>query len=198
MEDAERRKEIREMKRCYIDVETTGLSAWKNGIIQIACIIEIDDEVKKSFDLNCNIFEGNLIDSKALEINNRTTEEIAEFQDAKEAYSLFVEMLGEYVDKFDKKDKFVFVAYNASFDMDFLRNWFKQAGDQYFGSWFWNPYIDVMTIAHHFIGDKRSSMLNFKLDTVAKALDIEINEDDLHDALYDTRLTRQIYRQILS
>ncbi len=186
------------MKRCYIDIETTGLSAWKNGIIQIACIIEIDGEVKKTFDINCNVFKDNEIDDKALKINNRTTEEIAEFQDAKEVHSLFVGMLGEYVDKYKKMDKFVFVAYNASFDMQFLREWFKSAGDQYFGSWFWNPYIDVMTIAHHFIGDQRLSMPNFKLDTVAKVFDIELEDENLHDALYDVKLMRQIYRQILS
>ena len=186
------------MKRLYIDIETSGLNAYRNGIIQIAGIIEVDGEEKESFDFNMNVFEGDLIEDKALEINNITREQIAEFEDPKIVYSKLIALMKKYVDRYDKKDKFVFVAYNASFDNDFIRHWFKKNSDKYFGAWFWNPYIDVMTIAHHVLGDLRPEMENFKLDTVAKAFNIEINKDELHDALYDISLTRKIYRQLLS
>lgn len=55
-----------------------------------------------------------------------------------EIYKQFVDLLSKYVDRYNKKDKFFLAGYNiASFDNSFLRAWFIQNGDKYFGSWFW-------------------------------------------------------------
>ena len=187
------------MKRLYIDVETTGFNPYKNGIIQIAGIVEIDEVEIESFSFDCNVFEKDEISDKALEVNNKTREQIAEFEDPKEVYSKLINIMEKHINRYNKNDKFAFVGFNASFDYDFIRAWFKKAGDNFgIGSWCWNPYIDAMTIAFHFIGEERHLMENFKLDTVAGALGIEVDENELHDALYDVKLTRQIYRQLLS
>lgn len=37
------------MKRVFVDVETTGLNGWKNSIIQLASIIEVDGEEVDEF-----------------------------------------------------------------------------------------------------------------------------------------------------
>lgn len=187
------------MKRIYIDVEKSGLNAFRNGIIQLAGIIEIDNQEKETFSFDMNVFEGDLIDDKSLEINKKTREQIGEFENPKIVYSKLIDIMNKYIDRYDKTDKFRFVAYNASFDMDFVRQWFKKNGDKFgIGAWCWNPYIDVMTIAHHFIGDRRAKMMNFKLETVAKAFEIEVEEKQTHDADYDIKLTRDLYRQLLS
>lgn len=187
------------MKRLYVDVETTGFNPYKNGIIQIAGIVEIDEEEKESFNFNCNVFEKDEISDKALEVNNVTREQIAEFDNPKDIYSKLIDVMARHINKYNKKDKFAFVGFNASFDYNFMRSWFVKNEDKFgIGSWCWNPYIDVMTIAYHYLKDRRSLMPNFKLDSVAKALEIELDEDELHDAFYDVKLTRQIYRQLLS
>jgi DNA polymerase-3 subunit epsilon len=38
-------------------------------------------------------------------------------------------------------------------------------------------------------------MENFKLMTVARTLGIEVDESQLHDALYDVKLTKEIYER---
>ena len=103
-------------------------------------------------------------------------------------------MLGKYVDKFNRKDKFFLVGYNnAAFDNNFLRGFFLQNGDEYFGSWFWSNSVDVMVLASNYLLDRRAEMENFKLSTVAKFLNIAVEDDALHDAQYDIELTKLIY-----
>lgn len=96
----------------------------------------------------------------------------------------------ESVDKFKRNDKFYLAGYNnAPFDNQFLRAWFVQNNDKFFGSWFWSNSIDVMVMATQYLIDKRPEMENFKLSTVAKYCGIDVEADSLHDALYDITLT---------
>lgn len=106
-------------------------------------------------------------------------------------------MLAKYVDKFDKKDKFHLVGYNnAGFDNSFLRAFFVQNGDNYFGSFFWADSIDCYVLASNLFKKKRASFENFKQMTVAKRLGIEVDESKLHDAEYDIDLCMQIYNKV--
>jgi DNA polymerase-3 subunit epsilon len=68
-----------------------------------------------------------------------------------------------------------------------------QNGDEYFGSWFWSNSVDVMVLASNYLLDRREEMENFKLSTVAKFLNIAVEDDALHDAQYDIELTKLIY-----
>ena len=112
-------------------------------------------------------------------------------------YNQFVGILSKYVDKFNKKDKFFLVGYNnASFDNQFLRAWFIQNGDKYFGSWFWANCMDVMVLATPYLADRRAEMENFKQGTVAKALGIAVDDSKLHDALYDIEICKAIYDKV--
>ena len=104
-------------------------------------------------------------------------------------------MLGKYVDKFNKKDKFHLVGYNnASFDNQFFRAFFTQNNDVYFGSWFWADSLDVMVLAANHLRKERARLVDFKLKTVAAHLGIEVDESRLHDAEYDIDLTYQIFK----
>ena len=104
-------------------------------------------------------------------------------------------MLGTYVGKYDKMDKFHFVAYNASFDDAFVREWFRKCGDKYLGSWFWWPAIDVAVLAAEAIGPERALMPNFKLTTVAEKFRVKA-EGSAHDALYDITITQKVHAAI--
>lgn len=112
----------------------------------------------------------------------------------RQVYSEFVAMLEKYVDKYNKKDKFFLVGYNnAVFDNQFLRGFFLQNGDQYFGSWFWSNTIDVMVLASAYLATRRPDMENFKLSTVAKTLGVDVESESLHNALYDINLTKAVF-----
>jgi len=53
-----------------------------------------------------------------------------------------------------------------------------------------------MVLAAEHLKERRGLMADFKLKTVAQFLGIEIDESKLHDAVYDIKLTREIYKLI--
>lgn len=193
------------MKILAFDLETTGVKHWKNGIHQIAGIIIVDGEEKERFDLKVKPNPSAIIEDEALAVAGITRETLETYQDMGIVFKGFEEMLGKYVNKFDKKDKFHLLGYNNSaFDNSFLRAWFVQNAKtpkdaefgNYFGSWFWSDTIDVMVLASNHLKDKRHEMENFKQGTVANFLGIEIDENRLHDALYDITVCLNIYGKV--
>ena len=154
---------------------------------------------KESFNFNVCPHPQCEIEEEALRICNVSKEQIQAYPPMREVYVKFVNMLSKYVDKFDKKDKFFLVGYNnASFDNHFLKAFFVQNGDNYFYSWFWVNSIDVMVLSTQHLMRKRHEMTDFKQETVARALGIQIDSAKLHDASYDIQLTKEIYNRISS
>jgi len=184
-------------KLFYFDVETTGLDPVKNGIHQISGFIEIDSQFKQDFNFVVAPYKTDIIEKTALDVAGVTEEHIKGYPPIEIIYTQLISVLDNYVDKFDKRDKYFLVGYNnAHFDNQFLRSWFDKNNDRYFGSWFWSNSIDVMVLASEFLKNKRAGMKDFKLKTVAVEMGIEIDETQLHNALYDVHLTRQIYKII--
>ena len=182
------------MKLFFFDLETTGIMPSRNGIHQISGQIVIDGRTMETFNYHVRPNPKARIDEEALRVGGVTLEHITSYPPMEEIHTRLTEMLGRYVDKYDRLDKFFLVGYNnASFDNDFLRGFFKQSGDNFFGSWFWSNCLDVMVLASHHLTDKRPSMPDFKLSTVAATLGVTVNSDDLHDAAYDIVLTRAVY-----
>lgn len=185
------------MKQLFYDLETTGTMYWRNGIHQFSGMVVIDGEIKETFNYKVCPNPKADITEEALQVAGVSKEEILQYPPMQEVYSEFVQMLGKYVDKYDKTDKFFLCGYNnASFDNQFLRAWFVQNRDNYFGSWFWSSAIDVMVLATQALMEVRSRMLNFKLCTVAQTFGIKIEEEKLHDAMYDIYLTYEVYKRI--
>lgn len=185
------------MKILFFDLETTGLNPGKNGIHQISGEIVIDDISREEFDFKVQPNPKCIIEQEALDIAGVTKEQVLAYTPMIQVYVKLTTMLAKYVDKFNKTDKFFLAGYNnASFDNQFLRGFFLQNGDQYFGSWFWSNSIDVMVLATQYLLAERPNMENFKLPTVAKELGIITDDNKLHDASYDIKLTRAIYEYI--
>jgi DNA polymerase III subunit epsilon len=184
-------------KLFFFDLETTGVQFWKNGIHQISGAIGIDGELKERFNFHVRPHEKAQIDSEALLVGNVTREQIQAYPPMQEVYKELTTLLAKYVDKFNKQDKFHLVGYNnASFDNPFLRAFFVQNNDKYFGSWFWSDSLDVMVLASNFLKGQRSEMENFKQSTVAKFLGIEIDEARLHEAGYDIDVCFEIFKLV--
>lgn len=185
------------MKIIFFDLETTGLYENKHGIHQISGAVVINGAVVERFNFRVRPFEGAAIEQSALEVGGVTVEQIMAYPPMEQVYRQFTEMLGRYVDKYNKSDKFFLAGYNnAHFDNQFLRAWFSQNGDKYFGSWFWSNTIDVMVMATPYLASKRAEMPNFKQATVAKALGFNVDENRLHDAEYDIQLCMDIYTKV--
>lgn len=182
------------MKLLFFDLETTGTNPGRNGIHQISGQIVIDGKHVQDFDFHVRPNPKAVIEDAALNVGSVTREQVLAYPPMGQVYKEFVAMLDKYVDKYNKKDKFFLVGYNnAAFDNQFLRGFFLQNGDNYFGSYFWSNSIDVMVLASAYIADRRADMENFKLSTVAKFLGVSVSDDSLHNALYDIELTRAVY-----
>lgn len=183
------------IKLLYFDVETGGLDFKKNCIHQLSGIIEIGGVEKQRFNYRIAPHPSGIMEDEALAISHTTRADLATFPSQQVVFKELCTILGQYVDKFNKYDKFHLVGYNsASFDNPFLRAFFKQCGDDYFGSWFWSVPIDVMVLAGQYLLNERNGMPNFKQSTVAKHFGIEIDETRLHDAVYDVEVLIQIYK----
>lgn len=185
------------MKLIYLDIETTGLNCPDSGLIQLAGVIEMDGGPRDSFDFRIRPFPQDVVTDEALAVNGVTREELKQYDPPEKVFRQFLDLLGRYVDPYDRSDKFHLVAYNARFDVDHLRAWFEKNGDTYFGSWFWHPALDVMALAAAALMEKRSSMPDFRLSTVARTLRLEVDEAKTHGAMYDVELTRRVHLRLL-
>lgn len=185
------------MKLFFCDLETTGLDSSKHAICQMAGSVVINGHKVESFDYKVRPFPGAMISKEYLEVTGRTVEEMREFPTEQECYRELMAVLGRHVSKYDKADKFFWVGYNANFDVNFAREFFKRQGDQYFGSWFWSqPVFDLMPVAGMVWPELRPKLPNFKLGTVAEALGLTPS-GGLHDAGVDIDLTIQLYERVV-
>ena len=188
-------------KLIFIDTETTGVVREKHEIVQLAAIVTNEDASEILDEINITIRPENVdtIDPAAIAVCHKTVDDLLSNEySMKEAHKVFCEFLGKHINKYDRTDKGHFVAYNSQFDEDFVRLLFDRCGDNYYGSWFWNPSLCVMKEFAFLIRDNRHKIENFRLCTICKFLDIEFDEDnDAHDALYDVRKTIEIFKKLI-
>ena len=188
------------VKMIYLDTETGGPNPNDCALLQLSAAIEIDWEIKEKLDYYIKPYPDDPpITQEATDKHGITTEMIQQnvnnrFLSPDFAFANFKEVLARYVDPYNKQDKFFMVGYNVlTFDDTILRRFFNRNNDAYYGAWFWYPPIDMMAICADILLNKRQSMPNFQLDTVAKMMGVKINPQYLHNAMYDVQVTREIF-----
>lgn len=181
------------MKIFWFDVETTGLLPWKHGIIQFAYLIEVDGVERERGSYRIQPFDTDEIDNKALEVNGVSREELTKYLDPAIWFSgTLLPLLGKYVNKFDRGDKFTPAGFNTDFDVSFLREFFKKNGDKFYGSWFNYDLIDPLQYLR-FMQPKVPSIQSFpdkKLGTVCERFGVSL--EGAHEAMADIIATRDL------
>ena len=182
------------MKIWWFDIESTGLDPYRNDIISLACIIDIDGEIKEKFKLNIQPFNWDNIELSALKVNRITMEQLKTFMTPKKALEKLKFYLNKYVDPYNSNDKFQPGGYNNDFDIKFMSNFFRKCGDKYFGSWIDYHRFDPQSIMQflHLKGD--IDLPNYKLKTIADYFGIKINN---HEPMSDIKTTREIVYKLL-
>lgn len=181
-------------KILFYDLETTGIDLKDNFIWQIGGIIEIDEEIKEEFNIKICPPIDLEFDIEFLEKMNITKEFIYSGLTYEQGFIKLISILRKYVNNRNKKDKFHLVGYNnLKFDDDFLRKFFLDNNDKFYGSWFWSNTLDCRSLASLLLMNFREDIPNFKLGTIASVLGVDVDESQLHDALYDVKMTREIF-----
>jgi len=183
------------LKHIFIDTETTGTDPKKHGVIEVAGLVEVNDKAVEEFSFKMRPFPDDVIDREAMKIHGVTEEEVRQWLPPVKVHEGLIEILTRYVDRYEKTDKFHWVGYNAYFDVDMMREWFKKNNDKYFGAWFFHPPIDVMILAAYALRMERQRIPNFTQVTVAEHLGITIDKEKVHRALYDAKVAKAIFRQ---
>jgi len=184
------------MRRMWIDVETTGLSPFKNGVVQLAILVE-DKKTKvvDKLELTMRPFEGWEYDPKALEINGRSKTEIMNYQAEQKAFTKILKFLSKQFGK--DKTKFSFSGYNSPFDMKFIQALFRRNTDLRFDFYF--NYYDVDTYALvkilnlEGIFDGKTCK---KLGAICNTMGVEF-KGKAHDAMVDIKATRKLHKKIV-
>lgn len=182
------------MKVLFFDTETTGLDPVKNDIIQLSGIVEIDGEVKEEFNFFSQPFSYENVSQEALDIHGISIDTIRGFPKPESLRIRLIKIMGKYVNRYNKKDKFFPAGMNMGFDSGFLSKNFQKSNDSFFFSWFWGHALDLYELA---VILKYKGILdteNLKLETIAEYFRVELKA---HDAMSDIRATREIIHIIL-
>lgn len=179
-------------KLAWLDCETTGLDPVKNDIWELACVIDIDGVVEYEEVFKIRPFCLDNLDPEALKITRITPEELGKFElTTLDVVAKLKSIWSRYIDKYNRDDKFIVGGYYVSFDLQFLREMFKKAGDQYgIGSWMFTPLLEVSTLIAQHVARFDLRLPNYKLATVCNHYGIDI---EAHEALSDIQATRELY-----
>ena len=129
------------------------------------------------------------VDPKALEVNGITIEQLESYPDPDIVFTNLKAVFNRHINQYDRNDKFIPVAHNGKFDMDFLSAFFQKNNDPYFGAWIsWN-LIDTLAIARYLFLMSNIPIDNFKLETLCKYFGIPL---EAHDSMNDIVATREL------
>jgi len=184
------------VKVLWLDTETTGLQDYKHDIIQLAYAVEINEKIVESGNLLIQPHRPENIDPSAMAIHGRSTEQVccAPHLPIKEAHRQLTEVLAMYCNKFDKSDKFHMGGFNVLFDEGFLKAFFKNCGDTYYGSWFNYRKIDALQLAWMCEYRRLIQSVDFKLSTLCSLFNIDLTA---HDAMSDILASRELFNRLI-
>ncbi len=184
------------MRKLWIDVETTGLNPYKNGVVQIALLVENEKgKIVDKLELTMCPFESVVIDDKALAINGRTIKEIMNFQSEEKAFKKLLSFLSKQMLK--DNTRFSFSGYNSPFDMKFVQALFYRNTKVGFNKFF--NFYDVDTYAFVKIFDLWGTLDGRrckKLGAICDTFGIEF-KGKAHDAMVDIKATRKLHNKIV-
>ncbi|WP_112180879.1 PolC-type DNA polymerase III [Paraliobacillus zengyii] len=157
------------------DVETTGLSAVYDTIIELAAVKIKDGDIVDRFESFANPHHP--LSETTNDLTGITDDMVKDAPDIEQVLEDFKKWAGEDI----------LVAHNASFDMGFLNQGNEKAGlDKAI-----NPVIDTLELARFLLPTLKSHRLN----TLCKKFDIELTQH--HRAIYDAEATGYLMWKLL-
>lgn len=186
----------------FFDLETSGINPIRNAVTQIsACAVSIDEEGRltplEAINLEICPRDGKEVIQKAIELQGLTTEELPSRLEDSVAFGKFLAFLSRHIDRFDKRNKFSLCGFgNIKFCTPFLRGWFDDNCDGYFGAYFYPEEIDLKVEATKKLLFKRPFVKSLDLGTVASAFGIPFDSEKTHNSKYDLGIICKLFQKI--
>ncbi|UOQ85612.1 PolC-type DNA polymerase III [Gracilibacillus salinarum] len=149
------------------DVETTGLSAIYDTIIELAAVKITNGEIVDRYESFANPHHP--LSETTTNLTGITDDMVKDAPEVEDVLKEFHAWMGDAI----------LVAHNADFDMGFLNTGFKRIGYDEAS----NPVIDTLELARLLFPELK----NHRLNTLCKKLDIELTQH--HRAIYDAEAT---------
>lgn len=186
------------MKILWLDMETGGLDPKLHDIVEIAGLVDIDGVVLEEFQFLMQPSMRQRVGLEALTLQGRTLDEVMGHPlTQREGREELMKVMGRYVNKYDRADKFTWAGQNPTFDMGFGQHLWKTQGDPYFGAWFdYHPLDLIPLIVAARLRGYYQNMPNLKLATICQAVGLPPYR--AHCALEDVRATRAAFYQVAS
>jgi DNA polymerase-3 subunit alpha (Gram-positive type) len=168
-------RKLTEETYVVFDVETTGLSAVYNKIIELAAVKIRGGEIIDKFEAFANPHES--LSQTTIELTGITDDMVENAPEIEEVIRDFHQFMGDDI----------LVAHNASFDMGFLNEGLRKIGLEEAK----NPVIDTLELARFLL----PHLKNHRLNTLCKRYDIELVQH--HRAIYDAEATAYLLWKLL-
>lgn len=168
-------RQLSEDTYVVFDVETTGLSAVYNSIIELAAVKIHDGEIIDRFESFAN--PHHRLSATTINLTGITDDMVQTAPEIEEVLRKFSDWAGDAV----------LVAHNASFDMGFLNVGYRKIGFEKAK----NPVIDTLELGRFLYPE----MKNHRLNTLTKKFDIELTQH--HRAIYDAEATGYLLLKML-
>ncbi|EIT85115.1 DNA polymerase III PolC [Fictibacillus macauensis ZFHKF-1] len=157
------------------DVETTGLSAVYNKIIELAAVKIHNGEIIDRFEAFANPHEP--LSDTTINLTGITDDMVQNAPEIEDVLKDFHTFIGDDT----------LVAHNASFDMGFLNEGFRKCSIPEAK----NPVVDTLELARFILPELK----NHRLNTLCKKFDIELTQH--HRAIYDAEATGYLLWKLL-
>lgn len=171
--------ELADASYVVFDVETTGLSAVYDTIIELAGVRIQQGEIVDRFESFANPHHA--LSETTINLTGITDDMVRNAPEVGDVLKDFYDWMGDDI----------LVAHNASFDIGFLNQGFERIGIEKVK----NPVIDTLELARFLL----PQLKNHRLNTLCKHMDIELTQH--HRAIYDAEatgyLTWKFVRQLL-
>lgn len=171
--------ELEDASYVVFDVETTGLSAVYDTIIELAAVRVQEGEIVDRFESFANPHHP--LSETTINLTGITDDMLKDAPEVEDMLKDFAEWMGDDV----------LVAHNATFDIGFINQGFEKIGLEKVE----NPIIDTLELARFLL----PQLKNHRLNTLCKHFNIELTQH--HRAIYDAEatghLTWKLVKQLL-
>ena len=157
------------------DVETTGLSATYDKIIELAAVKMYKGNVIDKFERFVNPHHA--LSATTIELTGITDDMVRNAPEIEQVIQDFYEFIGEGI----------IVAHNATFDMGFLYEGYRRSGIDYFT----HPVIDTLELARFLHPEFKTH----RLGSLTKKFNIELTQ--AHRAIFDCEATAYLLLHLL-